>query len=95
MNNPRVVHCKKAPYDVYIGRPSEWGNPFSDKEATLAEMKVGSREEAIACFEEMIARDPEFIVRIKSALKGKTLGYWCAPKACHGDVLLKIANEDV
>jgi len=23
-----VVHCKKSPYDVYIGRPSKWGNPF-------------------------------------------------------------------
>ena len=24
-----VVHCKKAPYEVYIGRPSKWGNPFT------------------------------------------------------------------
>lgn len=25
----KVVHCKKEPYDVYIGRPSKWGNPFT------------------------------------------------------------------
>ena len=25
----KVVHCKKELYDVYIGRPSKWGNPFS------------------------------------------------------------------
>lgn len=24
-----VVHCKREPYDVYIGRGSKWGNPFS------------------------------------------------------------------
>jgi len=25
----RVVHCKREPYDVYIGRGSKWGNPFT------------------------------------------------------------------
>ncbi|MGA9172340.1 MAG: DUF4326 domain-containing protein [Nitrososphaeraceae archaeon] len=24
----KVVHCKKEKYDIYIGRPSRWGNPF-------------------------------------------------------------------
>jgi hypothetical protein len=24
----RVVHCKVEPFDIYIGRPSKWGNPF-------------------------------------------------------------------
>ena len=24
----KVVHCKRAPFDIYIGRPSKWGNPF-------------------------------------------------------------------
>jgi len=28
MPETRVVHCKKEPYDIYIGRPSKWGNPF-------------------------------------------------------------------
>lgn len=23
-----VVHCKKQKYDIYIGRPGKWGNPF-------------------------------------------------------------------
>jgi len=27
-SSTRVVHCKKEPYDVYIGRPSKWGNPL-------------------------------------------------------------------
>lgn len=23
-----IVHCKRDKYDVYIGRPSEWGNSY-------------------------------------------------------------------
>lgn len=88
-----VVHCKKEPFDVYIGRPGQWGNPFSEKAGTQAEVKVETREEAIACFREWIAQQPELIARVKRDLKGKVLGCWCHPKACHGDVLAEIANE--
>lgn len=88
-----VVHCKKEPFDVYIGRPGPWGNPFSEKAGTQAEVKVETREEAIACFREWIAQQPELVARVKRDLKGKVLGCWCHPKACHGDVLAEIANE--
>lgn len=88
-----VVHCKKEPFDVYIGRPGPWGNPFSHKPQSRAEVKVDSREEAIACYEEYLRQNPELIEKVKRELKGKVLGCWCAPKACHGDVLARIANE--
>lgn len=88
-----VVHCKKEPYDVYIGRPSPWGNPFSHQPNTKAEVKTETREEAIACYEEWLRQNPEMIEKAKRELKGKVLGCWCSPKACHGDVLAKIANE--
>ena len=26
-------------------------------------------------------------------LKGKVLGCWCAPQACHGDTLAELANR--
>ena len=85
----RVVNRRKASFDVYIGRPSEFGNPY-----TLAEH---SREEAIQLFgayaEDRIRRDPEWAAKVK-ALKGKTLGCWCSPKKCHGDVLAEIAERD-
>ena len=41
-NTTKVVHCKKSEYDVYIGRPSLWGNPFSSKDKTLAKFRVAS-----------------------------------------------------
>jgi hypothetical protein len=89
----RVVHCRKEPYDVYIGRPGKWGNPFThirDKK-TLAEFIVSDREEAIQKYEEWIRKSP-LLSQIEE-LRGKTLGCWCKPKSCHGDVLLKILKE--
>jgi hypothetical protein len=80
----RVVHCKKEPYDIYIGRPSMWGNPFV----------VGddfSRDEAIALYEKWIATQP-MLLGLLPTLKGKVLGCWCSPKPCHGEVLIKLAE---
>lgn len=81
----RVVHCRKEGYDIYIGRPSKWGNPF-----TIG--KDGSREEVISKYEAYIMSRPD-LFKALSELEGKTLGCWCKPLACHGDIL-KIMVED-
>lgn len=86
-----VVHCKREPFDVYIGRPSRWGNPFSHKPGTLAKYRVRSREEAVEAYGEWIIRQPELMAALPD-LAGKVLGCWCSPKACHGDVLVRLAN---
>lgn len=87
----RVVHCKREPFDVYIGRPSKWGNPFSHKENTLAEFRVPTREDAVSSYLDWVQTQPELMDALPE-LRGKTLGCWCAPQACHGDVLMKLAN---
>ena len=79
-----VVHCKKAPYDVYIGRPSKWGNPFVIG-------KHGTRDEVIQRYREWLMSQPELLAEVKT-LKGKVLGCYCAPAACHGDFLAELAN---
>lgn len=79
-----VVHCKKEPYDIYIGRPSKWGNPFVIG-------KDGTREEVIDKYKEWLLKQDDLMKDIKS-LKGKILGCWCAPQSCHGDVLAELAN---
>jgi hypothetical protein len=89
-----VVHCKKSDYDVYIGRPSKWGNPFSHKDGTLAEFKIGSRSDAIQKYEEWIVNQPHLMGSLHE-LKGKTLGCWCSPKRCHGHVLAKLVERHV
>jgi len=84
----KVVHCKKEKYDVYIGRPSKWGNPFSIG-------KDGSREEVIKKYEEWITNgEGKYLLNDLHELKGKILGCWCSPKPCHGDILLKLINKD-
>lgn len=87
----KVVHCKREPYDVYIGRPSIWGNPFSHLDDTLAQFRVATREEAIEAYEEWINQRPDLLSLLPD-LRGKVLGCWCAPKPCHGDVLVRLAN---
>ena len=91
----RVVHCNKELYDIYIGRPSVWGNPFThtkDK-TTKAQFIVKSREEAIQKYREWIVTQPELMQQIES-LRGKVLGCLCKPKSCHGDVLIELLNHD-
>ena len=83
----RVVNCKKEPYDVYIGRPSKWGNPFKIG-------RDGSRQEVILKYKDMIISNTELIKQIPIELRGKTLGCWCKPDACHGDVLAEMADKD-
>ena len=80
-----VVHCKRAQHDVYIGRPSVWGNPFVIG-------KDGTREQVIAKYRAYVLSNPQLMARI-GELRGKTLGCWCAPFACHGDVLVELANR--
>ncbi len=78
----KVVHCKKEKFDIYIGRPSIWGNPF-----TIG--RDGTREEVIAKYKIYITQNSELMSKLH-LLSGKILGCWCKPKACHGDVLIEL-----
>ena len=91
---PKVVNCKKENYHVYIGRGSKFGNPYSHQEGTQALWVVDTREDAIRLYEEWLRAQPELMAAVKKELRGKILGCFCSPLACHGDVLLKIANEE-
>ena len=91
---PKVYNQRKRlepkPLDaVYVGRGrgSRWGNPYQ-------EGRDGTREEVIAKFEvyalKRLVREPNWL----DALIGKDLICWCAPKSCHADVLLRLANKE-
>ncbi len=88
-----VVHCKRSAYDIYIGRPGSWGNPFSHLATSAAQYQVSSREEAISKYREWLLSQPELVARAKRELKGKILGCWCSPLCCHGEVLAEVANS--
>lgn len=81
-----VVNIKKEVYEVYIGRGSKWGNPF----------KIGvdgNRQEVIKKYTKWIITQPELMSSLNE-LDGKILGCYCAPKACHGDVLVYLIERE-
>ena len=80
-----VVHCKREAYDVYIGRPSKWGNPY-----TIG--PDGTRPEVLQKYKQWLLEGEGRDLDI-SELRGKRLGCYCHPKACHGDLLAYIANH--
>lgn len=81
--------------DVYIGRAitqggwnlptSKWANPFT--------VKQYSRIEAIQKYRTHLLSRPDLLRAIGPELRGRVLGCWCAPDACHGDVLREFAAK--
>ena len=71
---------------VYVGRPSKWGNPFVIG-------PDGTRAEVIAKYERWLLGHSDLVAWARADLRGHDLVCWCAPRACHGDVLLRVANE--
>ncbi len=83
----RTKGWKMPPNAVYVGRPSDFGNPY--------QIEFGyTREECIQKYEvllrEVLETHPDYLDR----LSGKDLVCWCPlDKSCHADVILKILNE--
>lgn len=96
-----VVHLKREKgeilqnCDVYLGRAcarggwqlptSKWMNPFSVN-------KYG-RDEALRLYEAHIRSKPLLLATLQNDLRGKVLGCWCKPDPCHGDVLVRLLQE--
>lgn len=80
---------------VYVGRPTVFGNPFSDL----------PREESIATYRRWLEYDMGLFVHrdrkravltALPGLRGKDLACWCPlDLSCHADVLLDLANREV
>lgn len=81
--NKRDPNCPKDA--VYVGRPTRWGNPF-----TVAQL---GRVEALNQYNMWIRTTDKLKLEDFKELKGKDLACWCAPKACHADIILRIAND--
>lgn len=77
-------HGDPATGATYIGRGGKWGNPFVIG-------KDGDRAAVIAKHEAWL-RDQHGLLRAIGELRGKDLVCFCAPRACHGDLLVRLAN---
>lgn len=85
----KVVNVRTDSYDIFIGRPSKWGNPFVIG-------KDGNRGEVVKKYEtHFLAALQKGDITIEELrdLDGKTLGCFCKPEMCHGDIIAKVAEE--
>ena len=99
MQSPKMVFNKLIDddsYDVYIGRPSKWKNPFR--------MRCQSdRRLVIDAFEKFLIQNKDLRHYGMDFLTGKRLGCFCAtsaglsiddPVICHGQIWLKACRGD-
>lgn len=89
-----LVNLNKEPYDVYIGRGSKWGCPYTiiKDRPTLAKEIVDTKEEALSKYKEYVLSSPELMDSLDE-LEGKVLGCFCKPEKCHGDILLELLTQ--
>ena len=88
--------------NLYIGRDatkyarrevfdSKWANPFRVCD-WVGPTKEWILEDVLKTFEAYVRSNP-YLMNSLRELKGKQLGCWCKPAACHGDVLVKLYHE--
>ena len=99
-NETKVVNLYKDKYDIYIGRAGKgregyFGNPIAKVVCPKCKI-IHKNKDSLPCFEEYLYwklnSDSEFKSRFLE-LEGKTLGCFCKPKDCHGDVIIKVLNK--
>lgn len=89
--------------DVYIGRGSVLGNPFTSikDRQTKAEFICESREESVEKFKEYILnkiaiKDKAVCDELNRIYKMETVNLvcFCKPKSCHGDLIKQIIDNE-
>ena len=82
---------------IYIGRPSNYGNPYSSKVKNIAEYTVDSKKEAISLYREYLIENINIIDDLISEMKSENvnkIGCFCSTNSsCHGDILIDLVNE--
>jgi hypothetical protein len=81
-----VVNRHFNNYDIYIGRGTIWGCPFVIG-------RDGDRDEVIRLYEIYARNNPEIMDNLYK-LEGRILGCSCKPLKCHGDILVKLIEEN-
>lgn len=88
MSKPAVVRVSQYLAGAQrVDRGTDWGNPFimcrekdRDRVCDLFELYAVWR----------LTIDQDWL----RPLRGKTLACWCAPKRCHAETLLRLANKE-
>lgn len=95
MNEPRKarvpkvwhIHDPLRPVElVLVARPSLWAMPL----LTVARRGM-TYGQLLAAYRDHVLNDPWLSAQLPH-LRGWDLACFCAPRPCHGDVLLELAN---
>lgn len=87
--SPLVVNRKlTSRYDVYVGRPTKWGNPFREGSGC-------TRRQAITKYAVWLFEQRELMEKAGPELGEKVLACSCRPRECHADVLAEVAKEQI
>lgn len=85
---------------VYVGRPTQWGNPYVVGRKNNPRGEAPKNQvEAVEWFRETMVKVLAYQPNAREALeklRGKDLVCWCAlgkGTPCHADVLLELANK--
>jgi hypothetical protein len=82
---PVCVNYRREHADVFIGRPSKWGNPFVIG-------RDGTRTQCIDKYRAWLPTQSQLMTALPE-LAGRRLGCTCKPKPCHGDVLVEFVRQ--
>jgi hypothetical protein len=95
---------KPTDHDIYIGRGSPLGNPYSHMDGTKALYKVVTREEAIEKYREWLERtrlnDPVLAAMLHEMRRAHLDGHdinlvcYCAPARCHGEIIKELLEKE-
>lgn len=78
---------------VVVSRPSKFGNPFKSRDGYSASLAVNDFKAWLRGDLKINGLIPPTLDDIRRELAGKNLACWCKlGDACHGSVLLEIAN---
>lgn len=94
--NKRNHVAKAGTVDVYCGRGSVLGNPYTHKEGTKAQFIMESRDEAVEAyrgyFEQQMMHNSEFLMEMRRIYRlarkqEVNLVCYCSPLKCHCNVI--------
>lgn len=80
-----IHHKQPLENKCYIGRGSQYGNPFVIK-------GLVTRDMVIEQYKEWLEKNPKITENLHH-LSGKTLMCFCTPKPCHGDILTSLFKQ--
>jgi hypothetical protein len=88
---PKRVHASE-PYDVFIGRPGEWGNLYRVGNGRTRAQVIEAHRKLV---ERKVSNQPGYLARLLWMMRDKVLGCpGCKTGTpCHGDNYLAIVKR--